>query len=160
QTTDGFDGDMALGAPNVTGLIAQDPLGWFPVNENGTQEVLAVGFAIPVYADGVTIREVEGNGFVTGVDVLPHGADPTTGWGNVWAGTDPTLPGAPADFRVNWTQTPFLVSAVRIGVNTNHSLNSFENIDSVQLHGWFTPATVVASGTGPNLTFTPSATDR
>ena len=124
-------------SPGTSAATAANPLAWSPANENGTQETLAVGFAIPVYADGVTIRETEGNGFVTAVDVLPDGADPNTGWVNVWTGIDPTLPGAPADFRVNWTETPYQVSAVRIHVDTNHNLNTYEDIDSVQLHGWF-----------------------
>jgi hypothetical protein len=155
QATSSYQGvNVAVGAPSTTGLA------WSPATVNGPPETLAVGFAIPVYADGVTIREGQGNGFVTGVDVLPEGADPSTGWINEWTGTDPTLPGAPADFRVNWAETPFLVSAVRIDVDNNHDPDVSKVIDSVQLHGWFTPGTVVASGTGPGLTFTPSATDR
>src|SRR5205085_10212502 len=92
-------------------------------------------------------------GFATAVDVL----DTSGTWHTVWTGTDPTLPGAPADFRINWSETPYLVSAVRIHVDTNHNLNTYEDIDSVQLHGWFTPGTVVASGTTPNLSFTSDA---
>jgi hypothetical protein len=158
-SADSLDNGNGLGAPKVTGSNPDDPVAWSPDNQTGPPETLAVGFAIPVYADGVTIRETEGNGFVTGVDVLPEGADPLTGWVNVWTGTDPTLPGAPADFRVNWPETSFLVSAVRIDVDNNHAPAVFKAIDSVQLHGWFTPGTVVASGTGSSLTFTPSATD-
>ncbi len=156
---------MALGEPNVTSY-QDDPNAWSAYYENGmpdatppfpAEQTLAVGFAIPVYADGVTIRETQGNGFVTAVDVLPEGADPITGWQTAWTGTDPTLPGAPADFTVYWPETSYLVTAVRIHVNTNQDLNSYENIDSVQLHGWFTPGTVVASGTTQELGFIPSA---
>jgi hypothetical protein len=149
----------ALGAPNATATNPNDPRAWSPFNQNGPPETLALGFAIPEYADGVTIREVQGNGFVTGVDVLPEGADPVTSWVNVWTGTDPTLPGATADFRVNWAETTYLVSAVRIDVNNNHDPNVYKEIDSVQLHGWFTQGTVVASGTGSRLTFTPNPAD-
>jgi uncharacterized repeat protein (TIGR03803 family) len=162
-----------VGAPdvlagNVNGDNGDSPLAWSPAYENSNSnatplipadQTLAVGFAIPVYADGVTIREASGNGFVTAVDVLPDGADPVTGWVNVWFGTDPTLPGAPADFRIDWTETTYLVSAVRIHVNIDHNLNSYEDIDSVQLHGWFASGTVVASGSGQTLNFTPSDTN-
>jgi hypothetical protein len=148
-----WSASQAVGAPNVVGT--QDTgLAWAPASENETQETLALGFAISVYADGVTIRENQGNGFVTGIDLL----DTDGTWHSVWTGTDPTLAGAPADFRVNWTETSYLVTGVRIHVNTNHNLFSYEEIDSVQLHGWFSPGTVVASGTGPSLTFTPDAT--
>jgi uncharacterized repeat protein (TIGR03803 family) len=158
-----------VGAPNVLGGNVKgdngdDPLAWSPAYENSSphatppipaDQTLGVGFAIPVYADGVTIREAEGNGFVTEVEAL----DTNGLWHTVWTGTDPTLPGTPADFRVNWTETTYLVSAVRIHVNIDHNLNSYEDIDSVQLHGWFSSGTLVASGSGPNLTFTPSSTD-
>jgi uncharacterized repeat protein (TIGR03803 family) len=158
-----------VGAPNVlagnvNGDNGDDPLAWSPAYENSNpnatppipaDQTLAVGFAIPVYADGVTIREAEGNGFVTEVEAL----DTNGHWHTVWTGTDPTLPGTPADFRVNWTETTYLVSAVRIHVNIDHNLNSYEDIDSVQLHGWFTSGTLVPSGSGQTLNFTPSDTN-
>jgi uncharacterized repeat protein (TIGR03803 family) len=114
----------------------------------------AVGFAIPVYADGVTIPEPGGNGFVTGVDILPMGADPVSGWVSVWSGTQPTPSGAPAAFTVYWPETSYLVGAVRIDVSNANSLVGYDGIGGIQLHGWFSQGTVVASGTGASLTFT------
>jgi hypothetical protein len=153
---------QALGPPNVLTSL-DDGYAWSPANKNAdpnanppipADQTLALGFATPEYADGVTIRETQGNGFVTEVDVL----DTNNVWHTVWTGTDPTFSGAPTDLRVNWPETNYLVTGVRIHLNTDHNKLTFEDIDSLQLHGWLTPGQIVASGTTPNLTFTPDAT--
>jgi hypothetical protein len=79
----------------------------------------------------VTVQETFGNGFVTKVDVRNQA---TQAWTTVWTGTDPTVPGTVADFAVSFAQTSYLVDAVRITVDTNHSA-SWEEIDAVQLRG-------------------------
>jgi hypothetical protein len=148
--TDGWSTGQALGEPDVP-VYRDDPQGWAPFWLDGAQVTLALGFAVPVYADGVTIRENQGNGFVTQIELL----DTSNVYHTVWAGVDPSQPGALADFRVSWPETAYQVQGVRITVNTDHQLARYEEIDSVQLHGWFTPATLFAAGTTPNLTFTP-----
>src|SRR6185295_3125525 len=57
---------QALGAPNVTSY-GDNSSAWTPSSQNGTSEYITVGYATPVYATGVTIRETWGNGFVTRV---------------------------------------------------------------------------------------------
>lgn len=104
---------------------------WAPRSQNGTTEFLTVGFSSPVFANGVTIRETFGNGFVYQVDVR----DTSGVFHTAWNGVDPSLPGAPVDFLVTFPQTPFLVDAVRIHVDTDHDLFAWEEVDAITLHG-------------------------
>jgi Ca2+-binding RTX toxin-like protein len=131
---------QALGAPD-TFDYADLPTAWAPLPENGSQEYLTVGFDTPVYANGVTIRETIGNGFVTQVDVV----DTSGALHTVWTGTDPSQPGSPADNLVTWPVTPYLVKGVKIHVDTNHNLSTWEEIDAVQLQG-FAPAQLAVPG--------------
>src|SRR5262249_17393357 len=106
-------------------------------------EVVTLGYATPVYAFGATIRETWGNGFVTRVEVR----DATTGaFATVWSGVDPSAPGTPVAYVVSWTQTSYLVDALRITVDTNHNLKTWEEIDAVSLLG------STANGGLPTLT--------
>jgi hypothetical protein len=69
---------------------------------------LTLGYATPLLADGVTIRETYGNGFVTKVELR----NASTGvFETVWAGTDPTQPGSPADFAISFDRRSYLVDA-------------------------------------------------
>lgn len=104
---------------------------WSPLSKNDTIETLSVGFAIPVYATGVTIRETFGNGFVVRVDAL----DVDGQFHTVWTGTDPSPTGSPVDFHLQWSATTFAVRGLRIYVNTNLNRTTYEEIDSVRLHG-------------------------
>jgi hypothetical protein len=122
---------QALGAPNVT-AYGDDRRAWAPLPTNGTTEWIALGYTTPVYATGVTIRETWGNGFVTKVEVRNQS---TQAFETVWSGTDPTAPGSVADFVVSFAARTYLVDAVRITVDTNHSLGTWEEIDAVQLVG-------------------------
>ena len=120
-----------MGAPNVA-AYGDNQLAWAPLPENGTTEWIALGYATPVYASGVKIRETWGNGFVTKVEVRNQS---TQVYQTVWSGSDTTAPGAVADLVVSFAQTAYLVDGVRITVNTNHSLGTWEEIDAVQLLG-------------------------
>lgn len=53
----------------------------------------------------------------------------------VWAGVDPGTAGAPYDFTATWGRTSYLVSGLKIWVNTDHDLDAWEAIDAVQLLG-------------------------
>jgi hypothetical protein len=127
----GWSAAQALGAPNVA-AYGDNQLAWAPLPENGTTEWIALGYATPVYASGVKIRETWGNGFVTKVEVRNQS---TQVYQTVWSGSDTTAPGAVADLVVSFAQTAYLVDGVRITVNTNHSLGTWEEIDAVQLLG-------------------------
>ncbi len=126
---------QALGEPDVT-VYGDYPNAWAPRSANGGAEFLTVGFAIPLHATGVVIRESFGNGFVTKVEVHRTDLDEFV---TVWSGVDPTLPGAPTDFAIPpFGPTSYLVDQVRITIDTNHT-TSWEEIDAVGLLG--VPAT-------------------
>jgi hypothetical protein len=135
---------QALGPPNVLSA-GENYYAWAAAPRDGsTQEYISLGFAIPVNATGVTIRETMGSAFVTQIDLL----DMAGVWHTVWAGTDtsPWYPGSYwwkvggkkgeiAEFNVSFDKTPFLVSGVRISMDPNSNPGLWEEIDSVQLHG-------------------------
>jgi hypothetical protein len=124
---------QVLGAPN-TANYGDFSTAWASANLNGTTEFITVGFGTAVYANGATIRETDGNGFVYQVDAL----DTLGILHSVWRGTDTSRPGAPVNFAVSWNLTPYLVTGLKVYVNTDHSL-TWEEIDSIQLAGSTTP---------------------
>ena len=135
----GWSAEQALESPD-TWSYGDIPTAWAPLNENGTLEWLTLGFSIPVYANRVVIKETWGNGFVYQVDVLDMNDDLY----EVWSGTDPTLPGEPERFVVDFAQTDFLVKGVKIYVDTDHNLYKWEEIDAVLLRGSIPePATIL-----------------
>jgi hypothetical protein len=121
---------QALGAPDTFGY-GDISTAWSPSSSSGTFEYITLGFSTPVYADGVTIWETDGNGFVYQVDVL----DLNDVLHMVWTGMDPSLPGTPVANLVTWTQTSFQVKGVKIYTDTSHSATDWEEIDAAQLHG-------------------------
>ncbi|PXW85202.1 hypothetical protein C8R34_12126 [Nitrosomonas sp. Nm84] len=129
-STTSWSAAQTLGPPDVTtyGDVSD---AWTAATKNGTLEYVAVGYAVPVYAYGATIRETWGNGFVYRVDVKDVGGI----WHKVWEGADSSLPGKPVDFFVNWNITNYLVDGVKVFVNTDHNLGTWEEIDAIQLHG-------------------------
>lgn len=133
-STTSWSAEQALGPAN-TFVYGDSRDAWAPKTANGSSESLAVRFVTPVLATGVVIRETFGNGFVQTV----HVRDAETGtFQLVSTQTDPSQPGAPVDYVVSWPITTFPVDAVRITIDTNHSL-SFEEIDAVQLRGIVPP---------------------
>jgi hypothetical protein len=128
-STGSWSAEQTLGPSNTPGY-GDYGTSWAASNQNGTSEFLTLGFATPDYADGVVIRETLGNGFVTQVDAI----DTADVVHTVWTGTDPSLPGTAVNLLASWPLTPYLVKAVKIYVDTNHS-STWEEIDSVQLVG-------------------------
>jgi hypothetical protein len=61
-SSNGRSAAQAIGPPNVTSY-GDNPDAWAPSSQSGTQEYLTLGFATPIYADGVSVRETDGNGF-------------------------------------------------------------------------------------------------
>jgi hypothetical protein len=121
---------QALGAPD-TFAYGDISTAWAPLPINGTLEYISLGFTTPVYADGLTIRETYGNGFVYQVDAI----DTSSTLHTIWSGTDPSLPGSPVDFSLAFAATPYLTMGVKIYVDTDHDLFAWEEIDAVQLRG-------------------------
>ena len=83
--TSSWSAAQATGAPNVSSY-GDNTLAWAPASENGTLEYLTLGYAQPLHATGVDVRETWGNGFVTRIDLL----DTTGTYHTVWTGTDPS----------------------------------------------------------------------
>ncbi len=121
-----------LGEPD-TFSYGDIPTAWAPSPRNGTLEFITVSFAAPVVAEGVTIWETYGNGFVREVQVR----DLLGGYHTVWADVDPSPEGAPVEFHIAFPPTGFQVDAVRILVDTDHNPATWEEIDAVMLHESF-----------------------
>ncbi|MFM6023681.1 MAG: Calx-beta domain-containing protein, partial [Dolichospermum sp.] len=120
-----------LGQPNTLSYGAS----WAPepANADGdlqADEFITVGFATPVYASGIEVRETYGNGFVRSIDLLSNQGT----YYSVWSGIDTSMPGLPVDFRINFDQTSYLVVGARINVDIDHT-SGWEEIDSVKLIG-------------------------
>ncbi len=148
--TSQFSGQFAatnmLGVPD-TFSYASAGTAWAPASQNGTFEQVVLGFATPGVATGVMIRENWGNGFVTRVDLL----DVNDQYHTVFTGTDPSQPGAVVDFTVSFTPTTYLVKGVKLFVDTNHNLSTYEEIDAVQLQGVAVVADQLIGGPGSDL---------
>ena len=121
---------------------------WAPSAQNDGEHWLELGFTTPVYSTGAVIRETYGAGFVTQIDV----SGPATALTTVWSDTDTTVAGAPTNFRVTWTQTAFLVDAMRIYVDTDRDASAWEEIDAALLIGSSDP-----SGPGNTISYVPAA---
>ncbi|MCP3980453.1 MAG: hypothetical protein GY716_14210, partial [bacterium] len=129
-STHWFGSVQMLGAPNVS-VYGVNKYGWTASAQNGSVEHVTLGFATPVFASGVTIREHNGNGFVTQVDVV----DMDDVLHTVWTGSDPSAQSAGiVNFLVEWAQTSYLVKGVRVYVDMDTTAD-WEQIDAVQLRG-------------------------
>lgn len=125
-----WSANQALGGVNVTSY-GDSSNAWSASKMNGTTETLTLGFAKALYASGVAVRETYGNGFITKIEVrnAANGA-----FSSVWAGTDTTSRNKVAVLDALFTQTSYLVDAVRLTINTNAN-TTWEDIDCVELSG-------------------------
>ena len=100
-----------------------------------------MGFLTSVFANGVTIRETNGNGFVTQINLIEDDgdSDPSNDVEHIiWplnGEFDLSLPGEPVEFFVSFPTTSFLVKGVRIFVDIDHDQSTWEEIDAVLLQG-------------------------
>jgi len=121
---------------------------WAPETPDRTPEdpfeFLSLAFDQPVFADGVTVVEAFGNGFVARIDLID--VDDITH--TVFDGDDSTADGIWSFSRFNFPRTGYLVKAVTVYID---SLNSpaWEEIDAVQLHG-FAPDVLFAADCNTN----------
>lgn len=143
----------ATGEPDVF-TYSDSVNAWAPLPANADGDVAAdeyitLGFATPVYASGIEIRENLGNGFVRSVELI----DTNGVYHTVWAGQDTSQPGSVVDFRINFTPTSYQVVGAKINVDIDHT-TYWEEIDAVKLIGETTPPGNVMTGTAANETFT------
>jgi spore coat protein CotH len=139
-TTSSWSAAQTLGAPN-TFQYGDYATAWAPEPINGTMEFVTVGYDVPVYATGAVIFESNGNGYVRRVEAL----DLDGNYHVVWEGTDTSLPGAVAQFRVTFPQTTYLVDALRVTIDTDHDQSTWEEVDAIILEG------VQAAGTNDTV---------
>lgn len=135
--TGGYSAAQTLGAPNTTSY-GDRSTAWTTSSANMGLQSITVAYDEPGYASGVTVRETYNPGFVRQIDLL----DMAGGWHQVWAGADPSPPGAIADFRVDFATTPYRVRGVKVTIDTAWT-TSWEEIDAIGLHA--TPAPNVYS---------------
>jgi hypothetical protein len=127
---------QALGPPNTL-AYGDFPTAWSAANFDGppNPEFITLGYATPVRADGVTVWETNGNGFVTQIDLL----DTDDVFHTVFSGTDPSAPGSPVGFTVTFPQTAYDVKGVKVYVDPLHASGQWEQIDAVALSGTLVP---------------------
>jgi hypothetical protein len=125
-----WSAQQVLGVPDTFsyGDIATS---WAVSPKNGGNHFISVAFDTPVFSDSATIRETYGNGFVYQIDVI----DQNDVLHNVWNDTDNSASGAPVDFLATWDETSFLTEGLKVYIDTEHNLATWEEIDSIQLHG-------------------------
>ncbi len=113
---------QATGTPNTTNC-GDLPTAWAPQSSGSGPEWLRLNYAVPVYANGVRIHETNIGKFVTAIELVePGGAKHA-----ISIPTDNTS--CPGYFEVNFSQTPYLVSAVIVHTQAS----GWEEIDAVEL---------------------------
>jgi Ca2+-binding RTX toxin-like protein len=144
-TATSYSAQQAIGKPN-TFSYGVNGNAWAPSRQNDNNDVSAdefitVGFATPVYADGIEIRENVGNGFVRSVELLD-----TNGTYHTVSSTDISTPGSVIDFRIDFAATSYLVTGAKINVDIDNNNATYEQIDSVLLSGYntYTPNTFIS----------------
>jgi hypothetical protein len=133
-------------------LFGDFPTAWSALNPDGppSPEFIELGYATPVFANSVTVRETNVSGFVSQIDLL----DTNNVLHTVFSGADPNPIGQIANFTVSFPTTPYLVKGVKVSVDPNTSLGEWEEIDAVQLQGITaaTPADQLAIQAGGGIT--------
>lgn len=126
--TDSWSAKQATGEPNVN-EYGDDVNAWAPAEQNKGLETLELTYAKAVSAIGVRIRENDGSGAVTKVELK----DVDGKYYTVWEGTDTTK--GLNYFQVPVDKTTYKVSGVRVTVDTTKVPTEWVEIDAVQLVG-------------------------
>ncbi|MFB9993440.1 hypothetical protein ACFFLM_15850 [Deinococcus oregonensis] len=127
---DNWGAKQVLGEPN-TMAYGDNGTAWAAATKNGVTQSITVSFKEPVYASAVLVRQTYGNGFVRKIFAI----DTQGKIYQVWAGKDKTQPNYTVNFIATFPQTPYLVKAVKVVIDPNHNMNTYEEIDAIQLHG-------------------------
>lgn len=126
--TDSWSAKQATGEPNVD-EYGDNVNAWAPAEQNKGLETLELTYAKAVSAIGVRIRENDGSGSVTKVELK----DTDGKYYTVWEGTDTTK--GLNYFQVPVDKTTYKVSGVRVTIDTTKVPTEWVEIDAVQLVG-------------------------
>jgi len=128
---DRYSAIQATGAPNVD-RYADHPNAWCHSGRSVDSEWLEVGFANPVRATEVRIRQTYVPGTLARIEAFGDGGEHAL----LWEGTDPhTYPSWEISwFVLRFPETDFPVSRVRLTLNVGE-ISGWKQIDAVQLVG-------------------------
>lgn len=117
-----------LGAPN-TSTYGDINSAWTTENSemDPAEQSIRVGYTVPVYATGVSIRETYGAGFVTKIQLFDT-AGALMDTINV---TDTSVGEQINTLNISFPQTTYLVGSVKVFIDT--SASGYEEIDSIAL---------------------------
>ena len=122
-----FSAQQVIGAPDVKGY-SDNGAAWAPhLAEMDAEQFIKIGFASPVHAAGLVIRETYGAGFVTKVQLF----DVLGALRDTIDVDDTSVGGDVNQLRITFPDTPYLVSAAKVYIDT--SADDWEEIDSVGL---------------------------
>jgi hypothetical protein len=123
-----YAASQATGAPNVL-RYSDDGNGWAPKDADAGIEWLQLGFARPVNATGIRVRQNSGGGAIIKLELQ----DSSDAWHSVYDGID----SGKYDeynwwFKQSFARTPYLVKGAKITLATN-AVSGWNEIDAVQL---------------------------
>ncbi|MEW6405815.1 MAG: hypothetical protein AB1649_28830 [Chloroflexota bacterium] len=126
---DRYSARQATGAPNVA-TYADNPNAWCPSGASREPEWLEVGFAQPVRATEVRVRQSFNPGTIVKIEIF--GSDGSSQV--LWQGADPNiyLPRQIAWFVLRFPATSFPVQRVKMTLNLS-AVTGWKQFDAVQL---------------------------
>ncbi|MBU0480932.1 MAG: hypothetical protein KKG47_07510 [Proteobacteria bacterium] len=129
--TDRYNALQATGAPNVA-TYSDNPNAWCHSGANSKLEWLEVGFAQPVHATELRVRQSYTPGTIAKIEALAADGRVQV----LWEGVDPNNypPGQIAWFALRFPATPFPVHRVKLTLNTSLT-SGWKQIDVVQIVG-------------------------
>ncbi len=127
---EGCSGAQVLGPPDVP-YHESHVNAWACLEDDEGLQRITVGFAVPVYANGLTVVESYNVGFVKQIRLL----DEFQGIQSIWSGTDPSAGSEIVHFQVGWDRTPYRVVGVEVTIDTEHVQRDWEETDAIRLHG-------------------------
>lgn len=126
--TDSWSAKQATRAPNVE-TYGDDVSAWAPAEQNKGIETLELTYDQAVYATGVRVRESDGSGAVTKVELK----DVDGNYHTVWEGVDSTK--SLNYLQVTVDKTAYQANGVKITFDTTRVPTEWVEVDAVQLVG-------------------------
>ncbi|GEM_PF-1796896 len=120
---------QALGAPNVFPDTSDDDRAWASRTEDGQRELLSLAYNDPIQVQSVIIYETYNPGAVDRVELRDAG---TGTWNEVWTGVAASAGSDARAFIVSIPKTTYLVSGVRIELNSP-AVSGWNEIDAIAI---------------------------